>query len=77
MPESIDIAGFRVTARDLIARGVPTSWPDIYSTDVNGVRIRWQYANDDGACRRDAANRILIPFAHGKLPKGTQLPITR
>lgn len=64
-----------MSARELIARGRPTSWPDILASDVDGVMIRWQYANEDGPCRRDDADRILLPFAHGRVPKGTQLPI--
>ena len=76
MVQKLEIAGTRVTARDLISRAVPTSWPDIFSSDINGVLIRWQYANDRGPCRRDDADRLLIPFAQGLLRKGTQLPIS-
>lgn len=77
MLDSLEIAGAKVTARDLVARGVPTSWPDIHSTNVNGVAIRWQFANERGPCLRSEADRLLFPFAQGMLPKGTTLRIRR
>ena len=75
MGESIVIGGMKVTARDLIAGGKATSWPDIFSTDVHGLSVRWQYANSKGPCTKTNADRVLIPFAHGKIPKGTELLI--
>lgn len=75
--DSLDIAGAKVTARDLVGRGAPTSWPDIYSTNVNGVPIRWQFANERGGCPQRDADRLLFPFAQGMLPKGTTLRIRR
>ena len=73
MFDTIDIAGMKTSAADLMKYGKASSWPDILTTEINGVLIRWQYANASGPCRKDVADRILLPFAHGMIPKGTAL----
>ena len=75
MVEHIVIGGARITAHELVAGGKPTSWPDIQSTEVGGVAIRWQFATATGPCARPVADRVLIPFAHGRIPKGTELAL--
>ena len=75
MGDSIVIGSLKITARDLIAGGKATSWPDVFSTDVQGLSVRWQFANAKGPCVKTQADRVMIPFAHGKIPKGTELLI--
>ena len=73
MLDSISVNGAQVTARTLVRGGYPSSWPDVQATDVNGALIRWQYATAKGPCSKLEADRLLIPFAHGRIPKGTEL----
>lgn len=73
MQETIEFGGEILSADDLVARGSPTSWPDVFSTDVDGLQLRWQFANEKGPCRKLGADRLLIPFAHGTISKGAQL----
>ena len=73
MQETIEFGGKILSADDLVARGSPTSWPDVFSTDVGELHLRWQFANEKGPCRKLSADRLLIPFAHGAIPNGAQL----
>jgi hypothetical protein len=75
MVEEIEFQGVRVTANFLVERKAVTSWPDIYSTNVGGASLRWQYANESGPCAKSAADRIVIPFVHGGIRKGTELAL--
>lgn len=73
MLEQIEFEGLRVDANSLMRNRIRTSWPDIYSTDINGSALRWQFANASGPCAERDADRLLIPFAQGRLAIGTAL----
>jgi len=73
MEDALEFDGVVISGNDLVSRKRPTSWPDIFSTDVNGTPVRWQFADADGPCSSTKADRILFPFAQGRIAKGKEV----
>lgn len=77
MDDVLEFDGVVISGDDLVSRKRPTSWPDIFSTEVNGTPVRWQYADVNGPCSATQADRILFPFAHGRIEKGKELRLRK